>query len=325
MYRCLGGFVGVLSIGLGMADSGVPCLKSVIMHMICSTNILSTPFSTLGFVHYPLSVKFDPQDDDQEQQQQDVVPPPPNNGKGRLTGRTFPKEVALPTNEVRTNDSQTGKDDTNKKDESSPVRQRRRNRDKDKKERKDKLFSQRQHQESLHSILSNPRDSITTNRTKSSEENDFDKSFDPQAFLNKLCEEGKSRTQGDTNKKLCDMMNKKKNVWLPWPSKKSLLRTSSSADSNDDSISLSSVMSADDDDNDEDMNKDMNKLFNSSSGGEGGGWLSWPDQSSSRSLGKTPKENRRTKLSSDCTTQPVATLPLSSTSSSIKSSRARAA
>ena len=126
------------------------------------------------------------------------------------------------------------------------------------------------------------------------------------------------------------MMNKKKNVWLPWPSssslsKKSLLRTSSSADSNDDSISLSSVMSADDDDNDEDMNKDMNKLFNSSSGGEGGGWLSWPDQSSSRSLGKTIKENRRTKLSPDCTTQPVTTLPLSSTSSSIKSSRARAA
>jgi len=122
------------------------------------------------------------------------------------------------------------------------------------------------------------------------------------------------------------MMNKKKNVWLPWPSKKSLLRTSSSADSNDDSISLSSVMSADDDDDDdEDMSKDMSKLFNSSSGGGEGGWLSWPDQSSSRSLGKTPKENRRTKLSSDCTTQPVATLPLSSTSSSIKSSRARAA
>merc|ERR1712087_419423 len=102
------------------------------------------------------------------------------------------------------------------------------------------------------------------------------------------------------------MMNKKKNVWLPWPSssslsKKSLLRTSSSADSNDDSISLSSVMSADDDD-DEDMSKDMSKLLNSSSCGGEGGWLSWPDQSSSRSLGKTTaKENRRTnkKLSSD--------------------------
>jgi len=126
------------------------------------------------------------------------------------------------------------------------------------------------------------------------------------------------------------MMNKKKNVWLPWPSssslsKKSLLRTSSSADSNDDSISLSSVMSADDGDDNEDMSKDMSKLFNSSSGGGEGGWLSWPDQSSSRSIGKPTKENRRTKLSSDSTTQPVATLPLSSTSSSTKSSRARAA
>ena len=217
----------------------------------------------------------------------------------------------------------------NNKDESSPVRERRRrNRGKDKKEREDKLLSQRQTQESSHSILSNPRDSITTNRTKSSEENEFDKSFDPQTFLNKLCEEGKSGAQGgapsDTNKKLCDMMNKKKNVWLPWPSKKSLLRTSSSADSNDDSISLSSVMSDDDDDNDD---GDKSKLFNSSSCSGEGGWLSWPDQSSSRSLGKPTKENRRTNktLSCDSTTQPVTTLPLSSTSSSIKSSRARAA
>jgi len=300
--------------------------------MICSTNILlhSQPSS---FPIPPFSVKFDPQDDDQEQDA--VPPPPPNNGKGRLTGRTFPKEVAVPPSSEDLNPS-TSKDDNAKvKDENSSVRRRRRrNRGKDKKERKDKLLSQRQHQESLHSILSNPRDSITTNRTKSSEENEFDKSFDPQAFLNKLCEEGgKSCAQGvpsDTNKKLCDMMNNKKNVWLPWPSlspsTKSLLRTSSSADSNDDSISLSSVMSADDD-NDEDMSKDMSKLFNSSSCGGEGGWLSWPDQSSSRSLGKPTKENRRTnkKLSSDSTTPPVTTLPLSSTSSSIKSSRARAA
>ena len=300
--------------------------------MICSTNILSpcllNPRRSLMLL---FSVKFDPQDDDQDQDA--APPPPPNNGKGRLTGRAFPKEVAVPPSSEDLNPS-TSKDAVaaKAKDESSPVRERRRrNRGKDKKERKDKLLSQRQHQESLHSILSNPQDSITTNRTKSSEENDFDKSFDPQAFLNKLCEEGKSCSQGggvpsDTNKKLCDMMNKKKNVWLPWPSKKSLLRTSSSADSNDDSISLSSVMSADDDDDNEDMSKDMSKLFNSSSGGGEGGWLSWPDQSSSRSLGKTTKENRRKeKLSSDSTTQPVTALPLSSTSSSIKSSSARAA